>query len=91
MEPAPNGTAGVVFGRFLLLPHRRGLLAGGESDQPRRARLRRADGVVEACGEVVSEDALAAHVWPGQIVQDTGLQRCQGAPITVPPSDVRQC
>ena len=74
MESAPNGTAGVAFGRFLLLPHRRELLAGGEAISLGARAFDVLMALVEARGEVVSKDALAARVWPGQIVQDTALQ-----------------
>lgn len=74
MEPDAKGPAGVAFGRFRLLPHRRQLLAEG---QPTGLGARAFDALmalIEARGVVVSKDALAARVWPGQIVQDTALQ-----------------
>jgi predicted ATPase/DNA-binding winged helix-turn-helix (wHTH) protein len=74
MQFAPNGTAGVSFGRFLLLPHRRELLAGGEAIGLGARAFDVLMALVEARGEVVTKDVLAARVWPGQIIQDTALQ-----------------
>src|SRR5208283_5970286 len=74
MGSAPNGTAAVAFGRFRLLPHHRQLLAGGEVISLGARAFDVLMALVEARGEVVSKDALAARVWPGQIIQDTALQ-----------------
>ena len=74
MESAPKGTAGVAFGRFLLVPHRRELLADGEAISVGARAYDVLTALVEARGAVVGKDALAARVWPGQIVQDTALQ-----------------
>jgi DNA-binding winged helix-turn-helix (wHTH) protein len=74
MASVPKGTAGVAFGRFLLLPHRRELLAGGEAISLGARAFDVLMALVEARGEIVSKDALAARVWPGQIVQDHALQ-----------------
>ncbi len=74
MEPDAKGPASVAFGRFLLLPHRRELLADG---QPTGLGARAFDvlmALIEARGAVVGKDALAARVWRGQIIQDTALQ-----------------
>jgi predicted ATPase/DNA-binding winged helix-turn-helix (wHTH) protein len=74
MEPDARNPARVAFGRFLLLPHRRELLADGE---PVRLGARAFDVLmvlIEARGATVGKDALAARVWPGQIVLDTALQ-----------------
>jgi predicted ATPase/DNA-binding winged helix-turn-helix (wHTH) protein len=74
MEPDARNPACVAFGRFVLLPHRRELLA---DDEPVRLGARAFDvlmALVEARGAAVGKDALAARVWPGQIVLDTALQ-----------------
>jgi len=74
MEPSPKSPAGIAFGRFRLLPHRRALLADG---QPTGLGARAFDvlmTLIEARGAAVSKDALAARVWPGQFIQDTALQ-----------------
>src|SRR3954452_10190178 len=74
MESDARNPACVRFGRFRLLPHRRELLADGE---PVRLGARAFDVLtmlVEARGAAVRKDALAARVWPGQIIQDTALQ-----------------
>src|SRR5215813_15374281 len=73
----PEGSdllAGVRFGRFRLLPHRRELLADGE---PVKLGGRAFDVLVtliEAREVVVSKDTLMARVWPGRIVEENNLQ-----------------
>jgi DNA-binding winged helix-turn-helix (wHTH) protein len=68
MDPAFEKSASVAFGRFLVFPHRRELLA---DDQPIRLGGR-AFGVlmalIEARGAVLSKDALMNRVWPDRIV-----------------------
>jgi predicted ATPase/DNA-binding winged helix-turn-helix (wHTH) protein len=74
MEPTSGNSSGLAFGRFLLLPHRRELLAGS---QPVRLGGRAFDlltALVEARGAVLGKDALMARVWPGQIVEENALQ-----------------
>ena len=65
---------GVAFGRFLLLPHRRELLADGQAIRLGARAFDVLMALIEARGAVVGKDALAARVWPGQIIQDTALQ-----------------
>src|SRR5215831_5816241 len=73
----PEGSdllAGVRFGRFRLLPHRRELLADGE---PVKLGGRAFDvlmTLIEARKEVVSKDTLMARVWPGRVVEENNLQ-----------------
>ena len=74
MEPAAKGPVGVAFGRFLLLPHRRELLADGQATKLGARAFDVLMALIEARGGVVGKDALAARVWPGQIIQDTALQ-----------------
>ena len=74
MEPAAKGPVGVAFGRFLLLPHRRELLADGQATNLGARAFDVLMALIEARGAVVGKDALAARVWPGQIIQDTALQ-----------------
>ena len=67
-------SAGIAFGRFRVLPHRRELLADG---QPIRLGGRAFDvllALIEARGAVVSKDALMARVWPDRIVEENNLQ-----------------
>ena len=74
MEPAAKGPVDVAFGRFLLLPHRRELLADGQATKVGARAFDVLMALIEARGGVVGKDALAARVWPGQIIQDTALQ-----------------
>jgi predicted ATPase/DNA-binding winged helix-turn-helix (wHTH) protein len=74
MHAASEAPAGIAFGRFLLLPHRRELLADG---RPVRLGGRAFDvlmALIEARGAVVSKDALMACVWPDRIVEENNLQ-----------------
>ncbi len=64
MGPGAKGTAGVAFRRSLLLPHRRKLLTGSEAISLGARGFDVLMALVEARGEVVSKDALAARVWP---------------------------
>src|SRR6516162_7311326 len=74
MHAASEAPAGIAFGRFLLLPHRRELLADG---QPIKLGGRAFDvlmALIEARGAVVSKNALMARVWPERIVEENNLQ-----------------
>src|ERR1700746_1316519 len=74
MHAASQATAGIAFGRFLLFPHRRELLADG---RPVKLGGRAFDVVmalIEARGAVVSQNALIARVWPDRIVEENNLQ-----------------
>ena len=74
MDPASEAPEGVAFGRFLLLPHRRELLADG---RPVKLGGRAFDvlmALIEARGAVVSKNALMARVWPDRIVEENNLQ-----------------
>ena len=75
MHAASETPAGIAFGRFLLLPDRRELLADG---RPVKLGGRAFDvlmALIEARGAVVSqEDALMARVWPDRIVEENNLQ-----------------
>ena len=62
MEPAPEEPAGITFGRFRVLPHRRELLADG---RPIKLGGRAFDllmALVEARGAVVSKNTDGARV-----------------------------
>jgi DNA-binding winged helix-turn-helix (wHTH) protein len=79
MDTASEAPAGIAFGRFLLLPHRRELLADG---RPVRLGGRAFDvltALIEAQGAVVSKNALMARVWPDRIVEENNLQRQMSA------------
>ena len=74
MHSASEALAGITFGRFLLLPHRRELLAEG---RPIKLGGRAFDvlmALIEARGAVVSKHALMARVWPDRIVEENNLQ-----------------
>src|ERR1700746_1448604 len=74
MHAAAEEPAGIAFGRFLLLPHRRELLADG---RPVKLGGRAFDvlmALIEARGAVLSKNALMARVWPDRIVEENNLQ-----------------
>jgi predicted ATPase/DNA-binding winged helix-turn-helix (wHTH) protein len=74
MSSASDPTPGLTFGRFLLMPHRRELLADG---RPVKLGGRAFDvlmALIEAHGAVVSKKALMARVWPDRIVEENNLQ-----------------
>jgi predicted ATPase/DNA-binding winged helix-turn-helix (wHTH) protein len=69
-----TSVSAIEFGRFKILPHRRELLADG---QPVELGGRAFDvlmALVEAHGNVLSKDELMRRVWPGRIVEESGLQ-----------------
>jgi DNA-binding winged helix-turn-helix (wHTH) protein len=73
MDPVVQPPAGVAFGRFRVLPHRRELLADG---QPIKLGGRTFDllmALIEARG-VVSKGALMTRVWPDRVVEENNLQ-----------------
>jgi predicted ATPase/DNA-binding winged helix-turn-helix (wHTH) protein len=73
MDPASETPAGVAFGHFRVLPHRRELLADG---QPIKLGGRAFDvlmALIEARGAVVGKDALMQRVWPNRIVEESSL------------------
>jgi DNA-binding winged helix-turn-helix (wHTH) protein len=73
MDPAFERLAGIAFGRFLVLPDRRELLADG---RPVKLGGRAFDvlmALIEARGAVVSKEALMARVWAGRIIQENSL------------------
>ncbi|HKM88482.1 MAG TPA: winged helix-turn-helix domain-containing protein, partial [Xanthobacteraceae bacterium] len=74
MDTASEAPGGIAFGRFLLLPHRRELLADG---RPVKLGGRAFDvlmALIEAHGAVVSKNALMERVWPERIVEENNLQ-----------------
>ena len=74
MDTASETSAAVAFGRFLVRPHRRELLADG---QPVKLGGRAFDvllALIEARGAVVTKDALMTRVWPDRIVEENALQ-----------------
>src|SRR5271165_3326992 len=74
MDTASEAPGGIAFGRFLLLPHRRELLADG---RPVKLGGRAFDvlmALIEAHGAAVSKNALMERVWPERIVEENNLQ-----------------
>ena len=74
MDPASETSVAVAFGRFLVLPRRRELLADG---QPVTLGGRAFDvllALIEARGAVITKDALMTRVWPDRIVEENALQ-----------------
>ena len=74
MATAPKPPASLEFGRFVLVPHRRELLADGH---PLKLGGRAFDVLValtELRGVVVSKGTLMERVWPGRIVDENALQ-----------------
>jgi hypothetical protein len=64
MQLASELPAGVAFGRFRLLPHRRELFS---DDRPIKLGGRAFDvllALIETRGAVITKDALMARVWP---------------------------
>src|ERR1700745_532784 len=74
MDTVSEAPAGIAFGRFLLLPHRRELLADG---RPLKLGGRAFDvlmALIEAHGAIVSKNELMERVWPDRIVEENNLQ-----------------
>src|SRR5215471_6949298 len=74
MGPVSEALASVEFGRFRILPHRRGVL---DNDRPIELGGRAYDvlmGLIEAKGAVIGKDALMSRVWPGRIVEECNLR-----------------
>ena len=86
MDTASEAPAGIAFGRFLLLPHRRELLADG---RPVKLGGRAFDvlmALIEAHGAVVSKKALRRACGPSgssrKIISSGRFRRC--VPLSVP-------
>jgi DNA-binding winged helix-turn-helix (wHTH) protein len=74
MGPVSDAPAGVAFGRFRVLPHRREVRAEG---QPIKLGGRAFDvlmALIEARGAVVAKDVLMARVWADQVVEAHNLE-----------------
>jgi DNA-binding winged helix-turn-helix (wHTH) protein len=74
-NPASDAPAGVAFGHFQVLPHRRELLADGQRVKLGGRAFDVLTALIEARGAVVSKDALKARVWPDRIVEENSLQQ----------------
>ena len=62
------------FGRFLLDPARKQLLAEGDAVRLGGRALDLLIALVERAGDVVSHDELFARVWPRAIVEESSLR-----------------
>lgn len=74
MNSVSETSAGVSFGRFRVLPHRRELLVDG---RPVRLGGRAFDvliALIEVRGAVISKNSLMELVWPDRIVEENNLQ-----------------
>ena len=74
MDTASEAPAGIAFGRFLLLPHRRELLADG---RPVKLGGRAFDllmVLLEADGALVTKEELISRVWPSVVVSAENLK-----------------
>src|SRR5271166_2151280 len=74
MDTASEAPGGIAFGRFLLLPHRRELLADGRPVKLGGRAFEVLMALIEAHGAVVSKNALMERVWPDRIVEENNLQ-----------------
>src|SRR6202048_2070331 len=74
MDTASEAPAGIAFGRFLLLPHRREFLADGRPVQIGGRAFDVLMALIDAQGAVVSKNALMERVWPDRIVEENNLQ-----------------
>jgi predicted ATPase/DNA-binding winged helix-turn-helix (wHTH) protein len=76
-EPATDhdvAVSAIEFGRFEILPHRRELLADGAPVELGGRAFDVLMALVEAHGYVLSKNDLMARVWPGRVVEESGLQ-----------------
>src|SRR5882762_3739191 len=74
MNTVSETLASVAFGRFLVLPHRRELLADGQPIQLGGRAFDVLMCLIEARGAVVTKDGLMARIWPDRIVEENALQ-----------------
>jgi len=65
---------GLAFGRFLVLPQHRELLADGQAVSLGGRAFDLLMALIEARGAVVTRDALMARVWPDRVVGENALQ-----------------
>ena len=64
---------GFRFGRFLLLPAERQLLADGDALRPEPRAFDLLVALVERAGQLVSKDELFEQIWPGRVVEEGNL------------------
>src|ERR1700726_1530349 len=73
MYPASERLAGIAFGRFRVLPERREMLADGQLVKLGGRAFDVLMALIEACGAIVSKDALMTRVWPDRVVEGKNL------------------
>src|ERR1700730_11596637 len=73
MEPRSETSAAIEFGRFIVLPYRRELLADNRPIQLGGRAFDVLMALLEASGAVVSKETLIERVCPNQIVEDHNL------------------
>jgi predicted ATPase/DNA-binding winged helix-turn-helix (wHTH) protein len=66
--------ASLAFERFRVLPHRRELVADGQLVKLGGRAFDVLMALIEACGAIVSKDALMTRVWPDRVVEENNLQ-----------------
>jgi len=74
VDPVYEAPAGVEFGCFRILPHRREVLADGQSIELGGRAFDILVALIEANGSVVSKDELISRVWPGRVVEEGNLR-----------------
>ena len=72
-DPAPERPAGIAFGRFQVLRHRREVLADGRQITLGGRAFDVLMALIDARGALVTKNALMARVWPGRIIEDNSL------------------
>src|SRR6516165_7987260 len=74
VDPVYEAPAGVEFGCFRILPHRREVLADGRPIELGGRAFDILVALIEANGSVVSKDELISRVWPGRVVEEGNLR-----------------
>src|ERR1700733_9046737 len=73
IHPTAEMRTAIEFGRFIVQPHRRELVAEGQSLRLGGRAFDVLMALIEAGGAVVSKDALLESVWPDRIVEEANL------------------
>jgi len=74
MDRVLEAPPSVEFGRFRILPYRRGVLANGWPIELGGRAYDVLMVLIDAHGAVVSKDELIARVWPGRIIEEDNLR-----------------
>jgi DNA-binding winged helix-turn-helix (wHTH) protein len=73
MDPGSGHSERLEFGRFVVVPHRRELLVGGDAVKLGGRAFDILMALIESRGGVISKDALMARVWPDRLVEEHNL------------------